>query len=262
MKKVALKRNNSNLILDIPNNQITFLDSRFYRTGEGEYVPSVTTYLEAYPKSPQFFEWLKSVGKEADEIRDDAGRKGSNVHDLTERYDRGEEISLLDENGYIAYKLSEWQMFERYVEFRNNFQTSIIHNELNLVSSSYKLGGTIDRVMQINGQLLLVDIKTANSLHPHYWLQLAAYEKLLKMKLDQAVDGIAILWLNAKTRTNGKGDVVQGKGWQLVTETDTYCIEQYWRRFQACQELWLAENAEFKPKQLKYSLTHKHSIIK
>ena len=89
-------------------------------------------------------------------------------------------------------------MFERYVEFRKNNETSIIHNELNLVSSSLRMGGTIDRVMQVNGQLLLIDIKTANSLHPHYWLQLAAYEKVLKFKFDQTVDGIALLWLNAK----------------------------------------------------------------
>lgn len=127
-------------------------------------------------------------------------------------------------------------------------------NELNLISSSLGMGGTIDRVMQVNGQLLLIDIKTANSLHPHYWLQLAAYEKLLKYKFDQTVDGIAILWLNTKTRTNGKGDVIQGKGWQLSIENDSYKIEQYWRRFQTCQELWNAENEENKPKQLKYTI--------
>lgn len=94
-------------------------------------------------------------------------------------------------------------------------------NELNLIFSSMRMGGTIDRVMQVNGQLLLIDIKTANSLYPHYWLQLAAYEKLLKYKFDQTVDGIAILWLNTKTRTNGKGDVIQGKGWQLSIENDS-----------------------------------------
>lgn len=198
MKKIAIKNKGGNYSIDIPNNQIIFLDTRYYRTQEGDYEPSVTTYLEAYPKSAQFYEWLKSAGKDADEIRDEAGRKGSNVHELTERYDRREEISLLDENGFIGYKLAEWNMFERYVEFRKNNETSIIHNELNLVSSSLRMGGTIDRVMQVNGQLLLIDIKTANSLHPHYWLQLAAYEKVLKFKFDQTVDGIALLWLNAK----------------------------------------------------------------
>lgn len=63
MKKVAIKNKNNNYIMDVPSNQITFLDSRFYITAEGDYVPSVTTYLEAYPKSPQFFEWLKMTEK-------------------------------------------------------------------------------------------------------------------------------------------------------------------------------------------------------
>ena len=84
MKKIAIKNKGGNYSIDIPNNQIIFLDTRYYRTQEGDYEPSVTTYLEAYPKSAQFYEWLKSAGKDADEIRDEAGRKGSNVHELTE----------------------------------------------------------------------------------------------------------------------------------------------------------------------------------
>jgi hypothetical protein len=249
---------NNNCIIDIPSNRLTFLDGRFYKSGDSEYVPSVTTYLEAYPKTAQFYEWLKSTGHDADDIRDEAGRRGSVVHLLTERYDNNEQVSLLDEKGYIGYKISEWSMFERYIDFRNRFNTKIIHNELNLVTSAFRMGGTIDRVMQVEGQTLLVDIKTSNALHPHYWLQLAAYQKLLKIKMDMSVDGVAILWLNAKTRTIGKVNQVQGKGWQLCIETDEYNIEQSWRRFQACQELWSSVNEGLKPKQLSYNITHKH----
>ena len=181
---------------------------------------------------------------------------------MTERYDNGDEISLLDENGFIAYRMNEWSMFERYVEFRSSHEIDIVHNELNLVSSAFKMGGTIDRVMQVNGKLLLVDIKTSNAIHPHYWLQLAAYDRLLKAKLDLSVDGIAVLWLNAKTRTNGGVGDIQGKGWQLVIEKDKFKIEQFWRRFQACQDLWLAENESMKPKALQYSIVHKRAETK
>jgi hypothetical protein len=251
------KQKIKNLLIN--GNQLTFLDTRFYITDNGNYVPSVTTYLEAYPKSYVYYEWLKAAGDNADEIRDEAGRKGSVVHKLTERYDNGEEINLLDDNGFIGYKLSEWSMFEKYVEFRTKHQTAVIHNELNLVSESYRMGGTIDRVMQINGKLYLVDIKTSNAVHNHYWLQLAAYQKLLQEKQpDLKLDGVAILWLNAKTRTDGKNGAVQGRGWQLCACEDETEMVRHWKRFKACQELWLAENEDAKPRQLSYSITHKY----
>lgn len=256
--ETIIKSGSKNLLIDLKSNQLTFLDNRFYVTDSGEFVPSVTTYLEAYPKNAAFFEWLKKVGDDADEIRDEAGRRGSIVHGLTERYDNGEEVTLLDDNGYIGYRLNEWSMFEKYVEFRKNHETNIIHNELNLVSETFKMGGTLDRVMQINGKTYIVDIKTANAVHPHYWLQLEAYYMMWYEKQKTEVDGVAILWLNAKTRTDGKKGQIQGKGWQLLICDDYDQRAKNWTRFKACQELWLAENEDQKPKQLSYSLTHKY----
>jgi hypothetical protein len=255
MTPTIFKQGNKNLILN--GNQLTFLDTRFY-TEENDFFPSVTTYLEAYPKSYAYYEWLKAAGDNADEIRDEAGRKGSTVHKLTEDYDNGIEVMLLDENGHIDYKLAEWQMFEKYVEFRTKHNTAVIHNELNLVSRKYRMGGTIDRVMQINNKLFLVDIKTSNAVHNHYWLQLAAYQKMLEEKQPNLkLDGVAILWLNAKTRTEGKNGAIQGKGWQLCTCEDFSELDKYWTRFKACQTLWLAENEDAKPRQLTYSISHK-----
>jgi hypothetical protein len=66
---MIIQQCNKNLLIDLPSNQLTFLDNRFYVTESGQFVPSVTTYLEAYPKNAQFYEWLKKVGDDADEIR-------------------------------------------------------------------------------------------------------------------------------------------------------------------------------------------------
>ena len=114
--------------------QITFSDNRFYTSGEDEavFVPSVTTILQAYPKDAHFYSWLKEVGDKADEIRDEAGRRGSVVHNMTERYDNGEELTLLSDDGKLDFKLSEWAMFERYVEFGQRNPYSVIHSEVNI----------------------------------------------------------------------------------------------------------------------------------
>lgn len=250
-----IKLASRNALIDFKANQLTFLDGRFYRSETGVVFPSVTTYLEAYPKTAQFYEWLKKQGEQADEIRDAAGDRGSNVHKLTEDYDNGLEVSLVDENGYIAYKMAEWAMFERYVEFRTRYDMSIVHNELNLVCDKVRAGGTIDRVIEINGRTLVVDIKTSNSLHKQYWLQLAAYKNMLTHK-GIFTDGIAILWLNAKTRTDGKAGAIQGRGWKMCIETDAIAIDKYFKQFRCVQELWWAENEDVKPRETTYRLTY------
>ena len=238
----------------INNKQLTFLDARFYQTQDGNYVPSVTHILDCYPKGAAYFNWLKENGKDADEIRDEAGRRGSVVHKLTEMYDAGEEVNLVNQYGSIDYKINEWAMFERYVEFRKRFSFTTDCIELNIISKELGYAGTLDRVITIDGKKILLDIKTSNAIYPSYWLQLAAYRSLLLNSLGQQVDSVAILWLNAKTRTEGKKGDIQGIGWQLITKEDS---SKDLELFNATHQLWIAENGTSKPKQLTYQITHK-----
>ena len=199
--------------VDIEKNRIEFLDSRFYQHANGNFYPSVTTILDAYPKSAAFFEWLKKQGEDADEVRDEAGRKGSNVHQLCEDFDGGVECNMLNEYGSAAYKQIEWAMFERYVEFREKFKYELVANEVHYISPVYGFAGTLDRVFKVGDKLVLVDIKTSNSLHNHFWLQMAAYKMLWDEVNEKKIDEIKVLWLGAKTRTEGTGKTIQGIGW-------------------------------------------------
>jgi len=243
-----------NFTINNNKGRIEFLDARFYQTEDG-FVPSVTTILEAYPKDAHFFKWLKEVGSDADTIRDEAGRRGSIVHELTEKYDNGEECSFITENGFPQYKMNEWSMFERYVEFTQTYNPNILLMEKHMISVDLGFAGTLDRVINLNGKSMMIDIKTSNSIYPSYWLQLAAYNELLKLASIN-VELVGILWLNAKTRTVGKNGAIQGIGWQLVTKTAEE-IKQDWELFQATHKLWLALNEDVKPKQISYQLKHK-----
>jgi len=229
----------SKFIIDLQARQLTMLDARFYYDHNGEFVPSVTTILEAYPKDAHFFKWLKEVGSDADAIRDEAGRRGSVVHQLTEQYDAGEEVSLLNMDGNLQYKMLEWSMFERYVEFSTRFKPQIIMSEQNFVNSFLGFAGTLDRVIKMNGLTYLIDIKTSNVIHDSYWLQLAAYRELLLQNKGMEVDFVGILHLNAKTRTEGKIGAIQGQGWQLIQQRDT---AKELSLFDKVRDLWLEQN--------------------
>lgn len=243
------------MLTKIKNNQITFTDGRFYIDEEtGAYFPSATTILEAYPKPYALLQWMKEVGTKSDEIRDAAGDRGSNVHKLTELYDDGHEIHLLGDNGQPDYSMEEWKMFERYTDFSDRFLPHHQLIETQVLSPKLGFAGTIDRVSIIEGKKYVLDIKTSNGIYNSYWLQLAAYREGLKDVSGMEVDGVAILWLNAKTRTNGKKGDTQGVGWQMVTREDT---RKDFELFQAVQKLWLAEHEGDGPKQFSYQLTHK-----
>jgi hypothetical protein len=243
-------------LISTQNNQFTFSDGRFYQAETGGWVPSVTTILEAYPKPFALLQWFKEKGAAADELRDMAGRRGSTVHQLTEDYDNGLECNLLNDYGAPAYSLEEWSMFERYVDFTQRFKPMHIMIEQNIVSQELGFAGTIDRVADIGGKRYIIDIKTSNMIAPSYWLQLAAYRELLsESKLITQTDGVAVLWLNAKTRTNGKAGDMQGKGWQMVIQTDGE-IEKSLHLFKCTHQLWMHENADAKPRLLTYQIKH------
>ena len=264
-----------NYMIDEGSQRIQFLDSRFYQVKPGEYVPSVTTILEAYPKGAAYYEWLKKHGQDADDIRDEAGRRGSVVHKLTEEYDIGIKCALMHDDGTPRYKVREWAMFERYTDFRDRHPAEIHAIELNMVSASLRYGGTLDRVMTIDGTTYLVDIKTSGAIYDHYWLQQAAYLNLLihtgmiaRLFPDGPVPEIrlAILWLNANTRsypdttplkTGGKrkgSDAVQGPGWQLIEQKEE--TADLHDLFQCVHALWDKTNANLKPRLTSYSLSH------
>lgn len=249
-------RTKNNFIIDPSAKQLTFLDSRFYWTEANQFLPSVTTILEAYPKGAGFYQWLKENGSDADAIRDEAGTTGSIVHHLTEKYDNGETVTLLDENGNISLKVNEWAMFERYVEFVNRFKPEHEMIEQNFVSESLGYAGTVDRITMLDGKRILLDIKTSGAIYPSYWLQLAAYANLFTKETSKGLDQVGILWLNAKTRTDGKKGAVQGIGWQLITKTFDESLDDL-NLFNITHKLWLAENEAIKPRMTTYSLSHK-----
>lgn len=246
-------------IVDHESNQLTFLDVRFYLSDNGNFVPSVSTVLDAYPKGQAFYEWLKNNSAEDSErIKNEAGETGSVVHKLTELYDAGEVVSVVEpQTGKIKYKAKEWNMFEKYVDWCKKFNPTIIQNEFNIVSENLGVGGTIDKEIILDGKKMLLDVKTSNIIHDTYWMQLAAYKKMYEELYKTEIEDVCILWLNAKTRTEKyeKYKTYQTPGVQLLFPPKD--IEHYWKLFLHCQALWLEVNGDMKPRDLVYKISHK-----
>ena len=193
--------------------QITTNDSRFYEDGNRTY-PSVTYVLSYYPKGRNFEDWLKKVGYASDFIAKKAADEGTLVHNLAERYLRGDKIDLMDEDQNPKYDLKIWKMFLRFVDFWETSKAELIETEVFLYSDALNIAGTCDLVCKINGEICVIDIKTSNHLQITYELQSAVYARCFEECYDQKVDKVGILWLKSPKRSYKEG-VLQGKGWEV-----------------------------------------------
>jgi hypothetical protein len=225
------------------NKQINVLDSRFYRRN-GKYYPSVTSILNYFPKNQFFHNWLKDVGHNSDIIANKAAGEGTQVHTAIDSFLNGNEINWIDEFGNAKYSLEVWKMILKFAEFWNTHKPELVATEYHLFSDKHEFAGTADLVVRFQDKLWLLDIKTSNSLHTSYDLQLAAYATAWSETHSDAIERTGILWLKASTRGEGKGDNIQGKGWQLKVIDD---IEKNFKMFQNIQEIYKLENPDFKP---------------
>lgn len=271
------------------NQQINYMDERFYTKDGVTFYPSVTTVLGVYPKGYGFNKWLKENGEQADEILKEAGDSGSKVHDAVDRIIKGEEIRwtymFLDtlhlqshesiEQYYkdvqegqqskyykevAIYSLEEWLMILRFVDFCNTYKPRFIANEFSVISDHMKTGGTIDIVCDIDmmaGKTMitkryLIDTKTSNYLHKTHELQLAAYATMFnELNPDMIINGTGILWLKSQTRGPDKtGKSIQGAGWQLKEYDRPY--EDAYKLYRHVRAIWDEENVNYKPKNLIY----------
>lgn len=235
--------------------QINFLDRRVYKRGEGVYYPSVTTILQYMPKNKFFETWLKDVGHNADLIMRKAGKEGTQVHEACERLVKGEEVSWMDNFGNAKYSQIVWEMILKFYDFWSTYKPELISTEDFVWSDEHKYAGTADLVVKLDGQIWLLDLKTSNSLHKSYDLQLASYAKALKECKGIEIERTGILWLKANTRSASKKEgVYQGSGWQIKVVDE---IDHNFELFQMIYRLYSLENPTTEPIYNSYPTTLK-----
>lgn len=249
----SIKNRNAKVNTDL--NSVSFLDKRYYKRSDDLYYPSVTTYLEYMPKNKFFQEWLKDVGHNSDIILERAGREGTEVHDAAEQLVLGNEVTWLDANGNTKYNYLVWNMIRKFHEFWTTHKPTLLKTEVVVFSDEDKFAGRIDLLVEMGGEIWLLDIKTSNALHKSYDVQLAAYIKALKENSGIEVQRAGIIWLKAQTRTEGKKKgVYQGKGWQIKEVTD---FDHNFQLFKHVQAFFLEDNKDMMPHTIEMPLSLK-----
>ena|SRR3990167_9932693 len=165
--------------------------------------PSITTILNAYPFSEQLVKWIAEKGySESRELRDEAGRSGTKIHDAIEKLLDKEELT--DE----FYKLEEWNKIHSFAKWYEEYQPEIIKLELPVFSKKLQIAGRVDCVAKVNGELCVIDWKSSRNIHSSYYLQVAAYALAIEEMTDLKVENTAILQVGASNK-NGYRYVIE-----------------------------------------------------
>jgi len=243
MKSKLIKKSYNRVLEISPDSkQITMPDSRFYRRN-GLYYPSITHILSYYPKGIYFEDWLKKVGYSANHIVKEAGKRGTQVHEMIEKYLDGEELTLL-KNDELKYPIDSWNMFIRFVEWWELYKPTLIETEVHLFSDKYKIAGTCDMVCEIDHELWIIDYKTSNHLQITYDLQTSAYSQCYEECYGIKPKRSGVLWLNSNKRKASVGKM-QGKGWEMYESSRSQ--EENFDIYLTVKKLFDLENPNPKP---------------
>ena len=152
-----------------------------YALPNGDVVPSVTQILNAVIAKPGLQKWANQLGLNNKNINDES-RATLDIGKLLHAYIQADlEGAVVDEVGYTQEQINlAKQSFAQYLRWKDSRQIKIIKTEYVMVSEKYRYGGTIDALLEVDGELTLLDWKTSNYISLDYKLQIAAYLYLLQ----------------------------------------------------------------------------------
>jgi len=166
---------------------------RVYKVPGGGLYPSITTVLSSYNKKA-LMEWRKRVGEEeANRVAKAASGRGTRLHNTVEKY-------LLNELTDVKIKTMMPDIKEMFFDMRKIIDENIgdVYGiEQPLYSHKLRLAGRCDCIAEWNGQLSIVDWKTASRAKDkehikNYFMQATAYAEMFEELTGKAIDTIVV----------------------------------------------------------------------
>jgi ATP-dependent exoDNAse (exonuclease V) beta subunit len=142
-------------------NSVVDFDKAAHRYSlSGRSIPSVTQILGSYT----------DLSRVSPDVLKRAQEFGTAVHTMTELHD----LNRLDESSLdpaLRPYLDAW------IQFRGitGFCPLVVEERLYCKKHGFEIAGTLDRVGDLRGELVLIDIKSGSSVFPTTALQTAAY---------------------------------------------------------------------------------------
>jgi len=161
---------------------------RLYKTPEGNYYPSVTTFLGHFT-SKSIEGWKNAVGeKEANRVGHHAITRGNAVHNTAERYLNNEDNYMVE--CVMPHVRQMWRSLKSVLDEKVD---NIIMQECPLYSDKLLLAGRVDLIAEFDGVLSIVDFKTSSRVKSKdeitsYYMQECAYALMFEEQTGIAID--------------------------------------------------------------------------
>lgn len=168
-----------------------------YKTADGIQQPGVTTVVGLREK-PALVEWAFRVGKENPQLysvrqyTDELAEVGKAAHTMIAAHLKGLAPNI-DDYTPAAVRMAEVP-FSKYLEWAKGKKIEVIFaDSKQLVSETYRYGGTVDLLARIDGIVTVLDFKTGKAIYDEMFFQVAAYAHLVEECVSLKVEQIRIL---------------------------------------------------------------------
>lgn len=175
---------------------------RRYKLSDGKTIVPGATTITGLLNKPYLVKWANNLGLEgidSSTYTDEAAKTGTLAHAMIQADLQGMEIDR-DQYSPIQVSLAENAALS-FFEWKKQHRIEPIYCEEPFVSDKLRYGGTVDCYCLLDGRPTLLDFKTGKKIYEEYFVQLAAYAKLLREN-DLPVAEIRILRVG-KDETEG-----------------------------------------------------------
>lgn len=174
---------------------VTLKSGRTYLTPDGEKYPSITTAL-GYRDRWKWAKWRKEIGEEeANRRTRHATTRGTNVHNIAERYINNDEDYIKTAADKMPHVLHSWSTLQKVIDKSIG---KVYMQECPLYSNQLKVAGRVDCIAEFDGKLSIVDFKTSGRVKERdeissYFMQEAAYALMFEERTGITIHQLVTL---------------------------------------------------------------------